>query len=74
MDSPIPTGQSPMSDTPYMPSLSQLREMLRNAPDVSQERINEIRRKLQSGAYLTRAAAEETAGRMLDSGDFPEQA
>ena len=61
-----------MSDTPYMPSLDQLRNMLRTAPDISQERIEELRRKLESGVYLTRTAAEESATRLIDSGDLPQ--
>ena len=74
VDSPIWFDQQPMSDTPYMPTLQQLRQMMHSQPDLSHERMAEIRRKLESGSYLTRSAAEETAGRMIDDGEFPRTA
>jgi len=55
-----------------VPSVEELRRMMQNDPEVRQEFLNEIRQKLARGDFLTRSAAEESAGRLLDSGElFP---
>ena len=57
-------------DTPAVPTVDQLRQMLQNQTDSSELVLDRIRRKVQSGDYLTREAAEESARRLLDSGDL----
>ncbi len=52
------------------PSVEDLRRMMHNEPEVREELLNEIRRKLARGDYLTRNAAEQSAGRLVDSGDM----
>ena len=39
-------------------------------PPMSEERMAEIRRKLDGGEYLTRGAAEMSAERLLDDAEF----
>lgn len=70
VDSPIFPPQIPMSDTPYLPSMDELRQMMRRQSEMSQQQMTEIRRKLESGEYLTRKAAELSAERLLDDGDI----
>ncbi|MDG2128501.1 MAG: hypothetical protein P8K08_10955 [Fuerstiella sp.] len=50
-----------------MPSIDDLRRMMHNEPEVRQVLMNEIRQKLIRGEYLSRKAATESAGRILDS-------
>jgi hypothetical protein len=52
------------------PSVDDLRRMMHNEPEVRQQLLNEIRQKLARGDYLTRIAAEESAGRLLDGGEM----
>ena len=42
-------------------------------PPMSEERMAEIRRKLISGEYLTRQAAEMSADRLIDDAEFVER-
>ena len=53
-----------------LPSVEDLRRMMHNEPEVRQVLLNEIRQKLARGDFLTRKAANESAGRLLDSGDL----
>ena len=53
-----------------VPSVEDLRRMMHNEPELRQELLNEIRQKLTRGNFLTRSAAEQSAGRLLDSGDL----
>ena len=52
------------------PSVEDLRRMMHNEPEVRQQLLNEIRQKLARGDFLTRSAAEESAGRLLDTGEM----
>ena len=53
-----------------LPSVDDLRRMMHNEPEVRQVLLDEIRQKLVRGDFLTRQAANESAGRLLDSGDL----
>ncbi|MEQ9406763.1 MAG: hypothetical protein RIK87_03515 [Fuerstiella sp.] len=53
-----------------LPSFAELQHLLQQNPDAGTGRLEQIRRRLQTGHYLTRAAAEESARRMLDDNDI----
>ncbi len=80
-----PVDRAPMSDTasenpnraldsednaPQIPTTDELRAMMHRQAEQPNRLLDEIRRKVQNGDYLTRAAAEESAKRMLDDGDI----
>ena len=52
------------------PSVAELRQMMNRETTAREDYLEEIRRKLESGHYLTRSAAEESAERMMNDGDF----
>ncbi len=56
--------------TASVPSAEELRQMMHNEPEVRQVLLNDLRQKLLRGDLLTREAAKESAGRLLDSGDL----
>ncbi|MCP4783306.1 MAG: hypothetical protein GY903_00285 [Fuerstiella sp.] len=60
----------PSRPTDAAPSVEDLRRMMHNEPEVRQELLNEVRQKLARGDFLTRDAAEESARRLVDSGDM----
>ena len=57
-------------DSESLPSVSELREMMNRNTTMREAHIEEIRRKLSNDHYLTRAAAEESAQRIIDNGDL----
>ena len=57
-------------NAPQVPSTDELRAMMHRQAGQPSQLLDEIRRKVQNGDYLTRAAAEESAKRMLDDGDI----
>ena len=69
-DTPRSNDQQSAQFTPDVPSINQLRQMMHRQPEMTAEQAAEIRRKLEDGTYLTRRVAEESAGRLLDDGEF----
>ena len=67
---PVTEGLPSLIDGLQLPSIDQLRQMMDRQPPMSEERMAEIRRKLASGEYLTRGAAELSADRLLDDAEF----
>lgn len=53
-----------------LPSVSQLRKMMMSQPPLSPQRVQELLQRIQSGAYLTREAAETSAQRLRDEAEF----
>ena len=66
VDSPMTSMELPDDDAANVRSVKSLCRLMRDKPDVSAERLAEIRQKLESGAYLNRATAEESARHILD--------
>jgi hypothetical protein len=53
------------SSLPFeLPTVNELRKWLESP--ATQDRLDELRRKIEDGSYLTREAAEQSASRMLD--------
>lgn len=64
-----PEGESQASPpSPDREFVDRLRDLLRESPETMSGYLEEIRRKLEDGSYLTREAAEESAQRMMDDG------
>lgn len=62
-----PEGESQASAAlPDRELVDRLRDLLRESPETMSGYLEEIRRKLEDGSYLTREAAEESAQRMMD--------
>jgi hypothetical protein len=59
---------APFSHLPA-PGLAQYEHLLHDLPEVREERLREVARRLQSGYYLSEEAAEATARLLLDRSD-----
>ena len=65
VDNTIPTiagGYSPD------PELGRLTDLVKQTPEVRQERVDQVSSQLTSGAYLTQDAARQTAAAVLTDG------
>lgn len=56
------------SATPRRTEIENLRLLMQNALPLSDQRLSELRDRVARGEFTTRAAAEATAGRLLDDG------
>lgn len=56
------------SEAPGRTEIENLRLLMQQAPPLSDRRLSELRDRVARGEFTTRAAAEVTAGRMLDEG------
>lgn len=54
-------GKALVSAAPIATSLSRLTTELRRIPEVREELVSQVSKRLTTGQYFTRAAAEETA-------------
>jgi hypothetical protein len=70
ISSPAPDDMFRAPASASAPSVEELRRMMHNEPEVRQVLLSELRQKLLRGDFLTREAAKESAGRLLDSGDL----
>ncbi len=58
--------KSNSTEPPHVPTVEELRAMMHRQVATPNTVLDEIRRKIQNGDYLTRQAAEQSAKRMMD--------
>ncbi|MFY9252497.1 MAG: hypothetical protein WAO83_03515 [Fuerstiella sp.] len=75
-DIPMQSGR-PVDVTPeieecdeQLPSVAELRQLMNRDVTPRDEYLAELKNRLQNGEFLTRAAAEQSAQRMIDDGEF----
>lgn len=54
------------ADAAPLPTLAELRDMMKNLPEIRTDLVDEVRRRMERGEYHTRDAAEEAARRIMD--------